>query len=257
MIYNEFNTFIYNGKKSSEIGVVIAKRPTCYVAQPDIMPETIAGRSGDIIVNNNRFKNIEMTIKVRAMPKFCNLSLQQFKNKLSEWLMSDDVAEYKKLKLSYYPNYYRKAVVTKITEIVAVYKNIYETEITFLCDPFLYREDGLKEKNIFSGEIINYNYNTIYNPEKWSSEPIITVNGNGTFIISVNDITFRIRLDNNAVVIDKTCENVYYKSTGESCNDIITAKEIPELEPGTNNIMVTTVSGTNFTMSITPNWRRL
>lgn len=256
MIYNEFKTFVYNGKKSSEIGVVIAKRPTCYVAQPDIVPETIAGRSGDIIVNNNRFKNIEITIKVRAMPKFCNLSLQQFKNKLSEWLVSQDVAEYKKLKLSYYPNYYRKAVVTNIAEVVAVYKNIYETEITFLCDPFLYSEDGLKEKNIISGEIINYTY-TIYNPEKWESEPIMTVNGNGTFAISINGETMTITLNSTAVVIDKQQENVYYKSTGISCNSLLIADKIPNLKPGANDIAITSSVTANFSMSLIPNWRRL
>lgn len=250
MTINGFHTFWYDGKFLSDLGAVISQRPTYYVSTPDIEFFKILGKNGSAIIDYNRYENITFKVPIRAVPAYCDMTIKDFSYKLTEWLRTGDV-EYKIYKDTYNPNYFRKAVVTEIDDIVAVQKDVYETTITFNCDPFLYSKSGLTEIEV------NSNNYTITNREKWDAEPIIKVNGNGLFTITVNTDVIEITLDGTEITIDKPNEDVYYTSTGISCNDKIDAVRLPFLKPGANEITYSTGLGTGFTMTIIPNWRRL
>jgi putative phage tail component, N-terminal domain len=249
-MHDNFHTFWYDGKFLSDLGAVISQRPTYYVSTPDIEFFKIIGKSGSAIIDYNRYENKTFKVPIRAVPAYCDMTIKDFSHKLTEWLRTGDV-EYKVYKDTYNPDYFRKAVVTEIDDIVAVRKDVYETTITFNCDPFLYSKSGLTEI-----EVNSTNY-TITNSEKWDAEPIIKVNGNGLFTVSINDESFNITLDGTQITVDKPNENVYYTTTKVDCNDKYSANIIPELKPGVNTIAVETENGTNFSMSIIPNWRRL
>lgn len=249
-MHDNFHTFYFNGHFLYELGAVIAQPPTHITSMRDINFESIPGRSGDSIVDNGRYENKTLSFPIRAVPTFCDLSLQDFKYKLAEWLQVGDCT-YKEYRDTYNPGYYRKGIVTEIEKTVAVKRDVYETTITFNFDPFLYSREGLTEI------AVNSNNYTITNREKWDAEPIIKVNGNGLFTITVNTDVIEITLDGTEITIDKPNEDVYYTSTGISCNDKIDAVRLPILKPGANEITYSTGSGTGFTMKIIPNWRRL
>lgn len=245
---DNFHTFEFNGHKLSELGAVIAQRPILNVAIRDINLAEIPLHSGSLIVDNKRYKNISYKYKIRAVPSYCNLSLADFTAKISEWLSTGNYEIYRD---TYITGYYRYAVVTNIMEIQAIHKDVYETEITFSFQPFLYSDTGA---NVISLSSTNNSVSTmIINPEQWDSEPIIKINGSGNFSVSVGSVSFNLTGVNNYIIIDKPNEDVY--DSGGSCNDKLSGLYLPTLKAGENNI---TITGNNsFSVDITPNWRRL
>ena len=244
------HTFEFNGKKLINIGAVITEPPHYTISMRELEFSSLPKKSGDVVVDKKRFKNRTISYKISSVPYLHSYTEQQFVNILSEWLLTS--YEYKALRDTYNLGYFRKAVCTEISDPKVDATGVVSATVTFNCDPFLYNNNGVKP--ITQSGTGTF---TLKNPEEWSSEPVITVNGNGDFTVNVNGESFDITLNGNAVVIDKPAENVYYLSTKAACNDIITASELPELKTDMNTIQVTTTSGTGFTMSITPNWRRL
>lgn len=247
-----FHTFQFNGRFLYELGAVIAQPPTHITSMRDLNFESIPGRSGDSIIDNGRYENKTLQFPIRAVPAFCDLSLQDFKYKLAEWLQAD--CDYKEFRDTYNPGYFRKGIVTQISEVVAVKRDVYETAITFNFEPFLYSDTGLKK--------ITYNFNggtqteNLFNPEGWASEPIIEITPNQPLMVSlsINGVTVGIEQIDKTIIIDVPNHNVY-DTNGKPCNDVVQAFKLPTLLPGKNKLIT---SGTNSGLiKITPNWRRL
>lgn len=250
-----FHTFQFNGHFLYELGAVIAQPPTHITSMRDINFESIPGRSGDSIIDNGRYENKTLQFPIRAVPAFCDLSLQDFKYKLAEWLQVGDY-EYKEYRDTYNPGYFRKGIVTQISEVVAVKSDVYETAITFNFEPFLYSDTGLQKRAFNSNSNFRIENVTFRNPEKWESEPIIEIipSSSATMSLKINDVLVAVYDTDKTIIIDVPNRNVY-DTDGEPCNDLIKAPKLPVLLPGNNKI---TASGTGgFSVKITPNWRRL
>lgn len=245
---DKFHTFEFNGHKLSELGAVITQRPTYSIAVHDINFVEIPFVSGDIVVDNKKYKNISYKVPIRAVPSLCNLSVEDFTKKLSEWL---DFGDYLIYRDTYNDGYFRYAIITAIEPVVAIFKDVYETSITFNFKPFLYSDKGLQ--TISKASANNAITMKLINPEKWESEPIIRINGSGNFTVAVGSTTLALTNVNNYIVIDKTKEDVY--DSGGSCNDKLSALKLPCFSTGENNISIT--GSSSFSVDIIPNWRRL
>lgn len=252
---HDLHTFYFNGHFLHELGAVITQPPTLIAPKRDVEFFSIPGKSGDSIIDNGRYENKTLRFPIRAVPTFCNLSLQDFKYKLSDWLQVGDY-NYKEYRDTYNPGYFRKGVVTEIEETVAVERDVYETAVTFNFDPFLYSDAGRQVHTYSSSLITAPAY--LQNPEKWESEPIIKVSGNGMFTVSIGGNSFTITLESSdgEITIDKPSENVY-DSDGNDCNGKISAMKLPTLKAGKNKIQLSALNYTDFAMKIIPNWRRL
>lgn len=238
----------FDGQHLSEFGAVLSETPHYTIAIKDIEFTSLPGKSGDIITDNGRYKNKSITYKITSIP-FEQRTEQEFVFKLSEWLMT--AAEYKILRDTYTQGYYRKAVCTSISDPVVEASGMMTIKVTFNCEPFLYSDTGSNKISLVSSS--NAVSTTITNPEMWSSEPIIKINGGGDFTVTVNDISLTISDVSNYVTIDKQSEDVY--DSNGSCNDKLSALRLPYFKAGSNSL---TITGTNsFTVAIVPNWRRL
>jgi Phage-related protein len=241
--------FEYNGRKLSELGAVISENPHYALSVRELNFDKIPQKSGDIITDKKRFKNLSVTYNVTSVPTFANITEQSFVNTLSEWLLS--TYEYGILRDTYSVGYFRKAVVTGITEPSVIVSGVVSAKVTFNSDPFLYSDIGINTISLTSAN--NAASATIINPEQWDSEPIIKINGSGNFSVSVGNVSFNLTGVNNYIIIDKPNEDVY--DSGGSCNDKLSGLYLPTLKAGENNI---TITGNNsFSIDITPNWRRL
>ncbi len=246
------HTFSYDGRRLSDFGAVIAQRPTQVVSVRSVDFSDTPFVSGDELLDNGRYENIELSIKIRAVPAFCFKSFTTFCYELTEWLNTG--SEYKIYRDTYNPNYYRLGFVTNISDIVAVYRDVYETTITINCKPFLYSDAGLKTQT-FSTTEDNLEI-ALKNPEKWDSEPVFKITGAGRYNLIAGNVVMGVIVD-DPLTIDKTKENVY-NDLGEPCNNRITGLKIPYLQSGDNEIVVNRISGTGeFSVEVTPNWRRL
>ena len=246
------HTFEFNNKKLSDIGAVLMENPHYTLSVKELDFTALPGKSGDIITDKNRFKNSSISYKVSSMPLFCSYDEQEFVYVLSEWLLTS--YDYKILRDTYNPGYFRKAICTDIANPTVEANKMVWTTVTFNCDPFLYSDTGLK-KNTY-----NFNGGTqtenLFNPEGWASEPIIEITPNQPLMVSlsINGVTVGIEQIDKTIIIDVPNYNVY-DTNGKPCNDVVQAFKLPTLLPGKNKLIT---SGTNSGLiKITPNWRRL
>lgn len=246
------HTFEFNNKKLSDIGAVLMENPHYTPSVKELDFTSVPGKSGDIITDKNRFKNSSISYKVSSMPLFCSYTEQEFVYVLSEWLLTS--YDYKILRDTYNPGYFRKAICTDIANPTVEANKMVWTTVTFNCDPFLYSDTGLK-KNTY-----NFNGGTqtenLFNPEGWASEPIIEITPNQPLMVSlsINGVTVGIEQIDKTIIIDVPNYNVY-DTNGKPCNDVVQAFKLPTLLPGKNKLIT---SGTNSGLiKITPNWRRL
>lgn len=246
-------TFEFDGQFLWDLGAVIAQRPKYFMPARDVNLIAIPFLNGDIIVDNGRYNNITAQIPIRAVPSFCRLSFKDFAYKLSEWLNAE-THDYKIYRDTYNPGFFRKGVVTEISEITAVYPDVYETKITFSFEPFLFSDSGL---NVTRYQSTNGRISTsIVNPEMWSAEPIIRIIGSGNYSGFIGNVGFTVNDVVNEIVIDKQNENVY-DAIGRACNNKISANKLPSFSAGSNAIQFENTDSLDFTMEITPNWRRI
>lgn len=252
MIYQDFE---FDGVKLSDFGAVVTAAPSYTIATRDLTLSPVPGRSGDVIVDNNRYNNVTVSYQVATVPMFSDKTEQEFVFALSNWLLSEH--RYCVLRDTYNPGYFRRAVVTDISTAKVVRPRVVTATVTFNCEPFLYLDDGTTTM-IYQGEAGKPLTATLYNPERWDSCPTIKINGNGTFVLSVTSQTILTAEVSGSVTIDKTNEDVY-DGQGESCNDKISGLKLPFFPSG--GVAVRLIPSANvtqpFSLEITPNWRRL
>ena len=248
------HTFEFNSKKLSDIGAVLMENPHYTLSVKELDFTALPGKSGDIITDKNRFKNSSISYKVSSMPLFCSYTEQEFVYVLSEWLLTS--YDYKILRDTYNPGYFRKAVCTDIANPTVEANKMVWTTVTFNCDPFLYSDSGLQSVTFSSNSNCRIEKVIFRNPEKWESEPVIEIIPSSSAVVSlkINDISFAVYDTDKTIIVDVPSRNVY-DTNGEPCNDLIEAPKLPVLLPGNNEI---TASGTGgFSVKITRNWRRL
>lgn len=245
--------FEFDGRKLSDIGAVIAEKPSYVLSVRELDFTTIPGKSGDVVTDKKRFKNRTVSYKISSVPKYCDYDSRKFVYKLSEWLLTS--YDYKILRDTYNRGYFFKGVCTGISNPSVEATGIVWTTVTFYCDPFLYSDSGQK---IIAYTSVNTTLSkTLYNDEEWDSEPIIEVipGGANAVSISINGDGISFEEFSQAVTIDVPNKNIYYTATKTPCNHIVSALKMPLLVPGENSI---SASGqTDYTLKITPNWRRL
>lgn len=241
--------FEFNGHKLSELGAVISENPHYALSVRELDFTSIPFKSGDVITDKKRFKNLSVTYKVTSVPTFADITEEGFVKALSETFLTS--YEYGILRDTYNIGYFRKGVVTDITEPTVLMSGVVTAKITFNCVPFLYSDTGANTVSLTS--VNNAASATLTNPEQWDSEPVIKINGNGDFTVMVGDVTLALTGVNNYIVIDKEQEDVY--GSGGSCNEKLSALSLPYLKAGENIISI--VGNSSFTVEITPNWRRL
>ncbi len=212
------NDLIFNGK----------------VAKRDIEFKSVLGRSGDVIVDNQRFHNVDMppyeinTYDLRWMN-----NKDKLERALIDWLMTGD-GSYKVLEDKTKPGYFTYAVCTEIGEISTNHLDGYlATSINFNRQPFWFSHAGQKAIE-WSGSTSQH----IVNPEPYTALPIITISGSGYMILTVNGVD--------------------YNCGSTDADSYISSDYFPSLRTGTNHIRVWTNQGATIgACSLIPRWRRL
>ena len=58
------NNFYFNGYYSYEMGSIVEEKSICGGPQPDFELIPVPGRDGDVILDHNRYKNVEVSYTV-------------------------------------------------------------------------------------------------------------------------------------------------------------------------------------------------
>lgn len=219
----KLNQFKYKGISSADMGIIITQSPNIGSAERDEEYISVPGKSGDVINDNGRFKNITVSYDVNLLSDERPLDLMA--RKIKAWLQGE--TGYFKLTDTYDPNYYRMAAYSGSIDIEDKMRKIGITTLNFNCKPFKYRIDGENDIEITKAT-------TLYNPEEWESLPYIKIIGTGAVTLHINNNSFYISTIDDYIEINSELQSAYKGNTLQ--NSKINFATFPTLCPGTNNI---------------------
>lgn len=230
------NCFWYAGRSSRDFGIYISGSNTYNAPERDIESIDIPGRNGTLLLDNKRFKNISV-----SYPAFIRTRFRENAGAARAWLLSQK--GYEILEDSYHQNYFRVAQFMGPLDFDTRFLNLSgEMELVFDCKPQRFRKDGQ-----YPASFMKAGY--LFNPEAFTSLPLIKVFGDGAGTITVGKQTVTLKAIDEFVMLDSDTQNAY-KGT-QNKNATISAPEFPMLSPGENVVAFT---GGVTGLEITPRW---
>lgn len=234
-------TFTFDNIKSSDLGIFINGAGAYNSPEPDLEYVTVPGRSGDLIYDNNRLRNIELVYPACFMLNNFETNIQLLKS----FLLTHK--GYYRLKDDYHPGYFRMASIDQALDVSKI-DWVYDAgsfDLRFNCKPQLFlsssfSDDGKVTVNNGASTTIN-NYieiphaGVLYIKKGFPAKPLIRAYGAGSF--TINNVTVTIA-SHNLSYIDIDCElmDCYYGST--NANQYVTLTKYPVLDKITNNVSV-------------------
>lgn len=255
------NILHFDGKRSSNYGVYISGSGVYNAPRRAYKAVTVPGRNGDLLLQGERYENIEVTYPAFIYADFKN-NIAAFRNAL---LATNG---YAKLTDTYHPDEFRAAYYEGEFEVEPREQNdAGEFEITFICKPQRYLNSGEAEQAVSSGGHLD-------NPTLFASKPVIAVRGYGQITVGNNVISIN-QHPYPYIIIDSEIMDCYgasgpplvnsaivgtavlgYGNYLGNANMIVTfvSGDFPELAPGSTGV---TFTNTIQSVAITPRWWRL
>lgn len=229
--------FALDGRSCAEFGVICSGSGTYGAPERDVENIEIPGRSGDIIIEHDRFKNIKVTY-----PCFVPKGLQANMEGLRAWLLSG--RGYRRLTDGYDTAHYRMAQYKAALEPeIRAQGRAAEFDVVFDCQPQRWLLTGETEITLESGQ-------QLQNPTSFAALPLITVYGTGAGVLTVGTVSVEIkRMPDGVLVLDCEKQDAYSGSTNR--NNTIQASEFPSLPAGKTAV---SWSGNITGVKIVPRW---
>ena len=233
------NQFIYNGKRSyDDMCLIITETPPFVIAERDVTFTSIPGKSGDLIEDNGRYKNVTKSYTVAILSDTFDLPL--LVKKIAAWLGAP--GGYIILSDTYDPNYFRYAKYSGNINIADILLKIGTAKLNFNCKPYKYSFDGQQTVTIGTAGVL-------YNPENFASVPYIKIAGSGNITLSIGNASFAFKNVDGYIEIDGEIMAAY--KGAELQNDKISFVGFPALAPGANHISAV---GNVSKIEIVPRW---
>lgn len=228
------NYFIFDGQSSLDYGVYISGDRTFSAPERDISAVSVPGRSGDLLFDNGRYRNMDITYKCGIVRNF-DTNLTGFRN----MLLSRKT--YARLEDTYHPDVFWLAYVADAIA-PAMLRNLRagEFDITFNRKPQQFLKSG--ENPVVIG--------SIFNPTLFEAMPLMRVYGTGT--MTINGTVMTVTGSQAYMDIDFETQNAYSGSTNLNGRLTVTGYAFPKLMPGQNTIVLSGLSGTMI-----PRWYTL
>ena len=176
---NIFKALSFDNVSSRTYGVYITGEAVYNAPERDVEMISIPGRNGAFALDKGRFENIEVSYPAGIFADnetdFAE-AISDFRN----FLCSRN--GYVRLTDEYNPNEYRMAIYKSGLEVSPAQLKAGEFEIVFDCKPQRYLTSGEEAVSVSDGD-------TITNPTRFESSPILEVEGYGSIGINGETIT--------------------------------------------------------------------
>ena len=242
-LYPPVHYVIYNGKPLSDFGLYISGNGTFNSPERDVTKVEVPGKSGDLIFDNGRFKNVTITYRDSFILEedHDEFIFARKMRELSSFIKSSP--GYHRLEDTYHPDEYRLAICTTglDPEVYNLVGGVFDLE--FDCKPQRFLKSGEAPVTFTSA-------GRILNPTSLSSKPLIRVYGYGS--VGIGNETITISSNSNAY-IDIDCDMLNCYCGTVNCNGYVSlnSDEFPVLVPGPNDI---NFEGHISKVVITPRW---
>lgn len=258
MVEDSYANLIYQGKKSSDLGVLIQYPFNLTHPIPDIDPTHIKGRSGDFLQSDNSYQNVTETFNCIIQRR---LGVSQFdtERQIMDWLaspVSQGRKQYRYLQFDIDQEYVYNAILQNPPSIQ--WNENTDTmatgQITFYCEPFQYQINGIDYV-----PLPNNDNGTVINEESQNAVPNWHFIANGNFLLNVNGYEYEFDNMSGEFWLNGDTGDTY-----DLKNNLLNSQTKfpnlvpPKLAPGKNTITITADSGATITKAeYMPRWRRL
>ncbi|EOP81277.1 Gp13 protein [Bacillus cereus HuB4-4] len=215
---------------ASSYGLGLVGRPVIPTAKQKVEHIEIPGRHGSL-TKKGAYENVPFKVKFNMLERE---NIKPFIRRAKPWLLQGKTLFFTD------DDVHRKIKHVEMGDITTEIEEHGEFEVDFTLDPFEYTED-VNLKLTKPG--------VIYNPGTIESDPKFWIVGNGTFRITINDVSFQIKDVNGSVVIDSEVLEAYTDTI--SMNNKMVG-QFPIFNMGENKIEW---SGSIQFMEIRPRWR--
>ena len=230
----------FAGTSLGDVNIHVQRLSDYVIPERDVTQVSVPGRSGDLLIDNGRYKNFTLDYSVYVLNRTDGVisSLRAFAGKLA-----DTFGSYQRFEDDKDPLVYGMAKFVG-PNTWTNYDNVGgESKLTFNFKPYWRLKSGE------TAVTISATNTQITNPTKFASKPLITVTGTG--VLSVNGTIVTINKNDTTITLDCEAEDAY---TGvENKNGDIYIDDFPTLQPGVNAI----IPADKMTVEITPRWWKL
>lgn len=227
------NWLTFDGVSTKDFGVYINGAQTYDAPARSREVISVPGRNGDLIIDNGRYENTEVTYHAFIYRDF-EVNVEGFRNLLLSR------TSYKRLEDTYHPQEFRLGIYNgNFSADVVEWLEAGEFDLTFNCKPQRFLKSGEDAITFTSG-------GSLLNETMQTAKPLLRVYGTGTF--TINGATMTISSANVYTDIDCDLMDAFKGTT--NCNGNITGT-FAALAPGDNAITL----GSGITkIEITPRW---
>lgn len=237
------NGFTLGGYRSSDYGIIMTAPPKMIFAEADVEILSVAGRSGDLVISKDRYKNVSVSYDCAILPEK-NRWLREAA--LAALTLLRPSSAYQQLVNTYHPDSYRMARVSNAVSIDSIVEQAGIFSLPFDCKPQRYLFSGLEPISFTDPAEMHNAYMTAL--------PIIKVYGTGDGAISIGGTVVQIIGQTDPITLDCDIQDAYHETADgilENRNHQIYAPKFPQLLPGVNAIGW---SGGVERLDITPRW---
>lgn len=228
----------FNGISSGTYGLYVRGKDTFNAPELDFERIAVPGKSGDVLISNNRYKNI-------VVPYDAYIH-KDFKTKAANvraWLLSSQ--GYCRLTDEFHPEYFRLAIFKGPLDFdVRLLNRSGTCTLEFDCKPQRFLTSGESSVTASKG-------GNITNPTLFEAKPLITVTTSSTSAatLTINGYTIKLSsVPNRSATLDCETQNAYYGTT--NLNGYVTG-DFPILKSGANSV---TWSGSVSKVTLVPRW---
>ena len=240
---NRQGLIVYGGEASGDYGMVVAEAPSFEKPAKRTEIFTVPGRNGAVIFQDGSYEDVARSYRawIASDGDGAGETLADKVNALTAWLFS--YSGYNRLEDSFEPDVYRLAYYSGTNDISNELTQYGETTLTFTCRAERFFKNAEHPIEVSNGD-------TITNPTRFTSKPLIHIEGNGTVTLSINGVSIAATLTD---YINIDCERMNaYRLPAENKNSQISGA-FPLIAPGANGVSIS-VSGTLTTLTVTPRY---
>lgn len=221
-----------------DYGVFVSDAGIYASPEPDYTSYEIAGRNGDLHINNGRYKNVDITYQA--------FMSQEFEDRFVPFrsaILSQD--GYVRIEDDFQKDMYRLGrLKSGIEGKIKLARGIGTFELEFDCKPQWLLKSG-EQETVFTEN------GSILNPTVFPSKPLIRVYGKGTVTIGTNVFVINTA-GTEFIEIDTDSKQAYEGTTNRNSN--IKVNQWGSLTSGNNTITL----GTGITkVTVKPRWYEL
>lgn len=238
---------VYGGETSDNYGIVVTEAPVFDKPVRKTEVFNVPGRNGSILFQQNAFEDVVRSYSIFVATTIGEDSggditsdLPTKVNAITAWLNSK--TGYQRLEDDFEPDTFRLAYYSGGNEFSDRLLTTGEATLTFTCRPERFYKNAEAAVVVATGD-------TMSNPTKFASKPLIHIEGSGTVTVSIGGETVTVKGLVDYINID--CDRMdAYRLASENKNDKVSGA-FPTLKPGTNAI---TITGTTTKVTITPRY---